>query len=119
MYDFSRPLGDAVKKARAEAGLTQSQLAEKLGIDYRSILNIENYKANPEMKLLYPLLRVLGIDSREIFNPGAKRERPAQFQLRSLVDECSEEEASALIPILLAILKALREDRPKKRKQHT
>ena len=52
MQEFSRPLSDAVKKARSGFGLTQGQLAEKINIDQRTILNIENCKGNPKMKVL-------------------------------------------------------------------
>lgn len=44
MQEFSYPLGDAIKRARGELGLTQSQVAEKSGIDARTVMNIENYK---------------------------------------------------------------------------
>lgn len=45
-YEFIRPLGDAVKRARSELGLTQNEVAERIGVDVRTILNIENYKGN-------------------------------------------------------------------------
>lgn len=69
MYEFSGSLSKAVKKARLERGLSQEALAEKLGIDKRTILNIENKKANPKMELLYPLLRLLRIKPSEVFYP--------------------------------------------------
>lgn len=46
MFAFSRPLGDAVKKARMEKGLTQGQLATLVDADERTIISIEIYKAN-------------------------------------------------------------------------
>lgn len=67
MQSYSRPLGDAVKRARAELGFTQNQVAEAADIDVRTVLNIENYKGNPKMEVLFPLVRVLKMDSREIF----------------------------------------------------
>ena len=72
MQEFSYPLGDAIKRARGELWLTQSQVAEKSGIDARTVMNIENYKGNPKMEVLYPLVRALKLDSREIFNPEMK-----------------------------------------------
>ena len=49
MYDFSYPLGNAVKSTRYQRGLTQLQVAEMADIDVRTVMNIENYKANPKM----------------------------------------------------------------------
>lgn len=54
------------------------------------------------------LLGVLKIDAREIFNPEMQRETPAIRQLRFLIEECSEQEAKALIPIIEAVFSVLR-----------
>ena len=45
MYDFSYPLGNAVKSTRYQRGLTQLQVADMADIDVRTVMNIENYKA--------------------------------------------------------------------------
>ena len=108
MQEFSRPLSDAVKKARSGFGLTQGQLAEKINIDQRTILNIENCKGNPKMKVLYPLVRALKIDAREIFNPEMEREDPSIPRLRLTIETCSEAEAAVLISVVDAVLNALR-----------
>lgn len=108
MLDYSRPLGDAVKRARGKLGLTQREIAEMADIDVRTVLNIENYKGNPKLVVLYPLIRTLKLDAREVFNPEMERESPELRQLRLLVEDCTEEEAAAMIPIFQAILTALR-----------
>ena len=109
MHDYSRPLGDAVKRARGKLDLTQNEVADLADIDVRTVLNIENYKGNPKMEVLYPLVRALKIDAREIFNPEIRRESPALRQLRVLIEEWSEEEAAAIIPVFQSVLTALRD----------
>ena len=109
MSEYSRPLGDAIKRARGKLGLTQNEVADAVDVDVRTVLNIENYKGNPKMEVLFPLVRALKIDAREIFNPEIQRESPALRQLRLLVEECSEEEASSIIPVFQAVLNALRD----------
>ena len=99
MQEYSRSLGDVIKRARGKLGLTQNEVADAADIDVRTVLNIENYKGNPKMEVLYPLVRDLKIDAREIFNPEIQRESPALRQLRLLIEECSEEEAEAIIPV--------------------
>ena len=47
MHDYSRPLGDAVKRARGKLNLTQNEVADLADVDVRTVLNIENYKGNP------------------------------------------------------------------------
>ena len=54
MQEFSQPLGDAVKKARGELGLTQNQVADQIDVDVRTVMNIENYKGNPKNGDLIP-----------------------------------------------------------------
>ena len=109
MPEYSSPLGDAIKRARGKLGLTQNEVADAAEIDVRTVLNIENYKGNPKLEVLYPLVRALRIDAREIFNPEMRRETPALRQLRLLIEECSEEEAAAIIPVFQAVLTALRD----------
>ena len=77
MSEYTRYLGDAVKQARGKAGLTQSEVADIIDVDVRTVLNIENYKGNPKMEVLYPLVRALKIDAREIFNSEIQRESPS------------------------------------------
>ena len=46
MSEYSRSLGDAVKRARKQQGLTKKQLADMISVDERTITNIEMYKSN-------------------------------------------------------------------------
>ena len=50
----------------------------------------------------------LNIDAKEIFYPEMQRTDPSITHLRHLIESCSEEEASAMIPILKSVLSALR-----------
>lgn len=107
-FEFTRQLGDAVKRSRGKTGFTQNEVAAKMGIDVRTLLNIENYRGNPKMHVLYPLIRTLKIDPNEIFYPELQCENSAIRQLQLLLTNCTEEEADALIPICETILSVLR-----------
>ena len=109
MPDYSKPLGDVIKSARKRMDLTQNEVADSIDVDVRTIINIENYKGNPKLEVLYPLVRSLKIDARELFYPEMQRESPALRQLRLLVEDCSEEEAATIIPVLRAVISALRD----------
>lgn len=108
MSDFTHPLGDTVKRAREKQELTQAQVADSIDIDMRTVLNIENYKGNPKMEILFPLIRVLRIDPNEIFYPERQHETSDTKYLRFLIESCSEQEAKTLIPVIEAVLSALR-----------
>ena len=56
MQEYSRSLGNTVKRARGKLGLTQNEVAAAADVDVRTVLNIENYKGNPKMEVLYPLV---------------------------------------------------------------
>lgn len=112
MQEFSRFLGDVIKRSRGELDLTQSQVASRIDKDTRTIINIENYKGNPKMEVLFPLVRALKVDPREIFYPEMQRESPAIRRLRFLIESCTEQEAAVLFPVIDSVLTALRTDRP-------
>ena len=109
MPEYSKPLGDVIKSARKRMDLTQNEVADSIDVDVRTIINIENFKGNPKLEVLYPLIRSLKIDAREIFYPEMQRESPSLRQLRLLVEDCSEEEAAAIIPVLQSVVAALRD----------
>ena len=111
MSEYSKILGDTVKNARCELGLTQHDVASKIDIDVRTIINIENHRGNPKMEILYPLIRTLKIDAREIFNPELQREDTSLRQLRFMIEECNAQEAAALLPAIEAILSVLRSNK--------
>lgn len=108
MKEYSRSLGDAVKRARGASGLTQREVADRINKDVRTVLNIENYKGNPKLEVLYPLVRAMNIDPQEVFYPNMQKDSPVLRKLRLLVDDCSEEEAAVLIPVLQSVLRAIR-----------
>ena len=107
MAEYSRILGDTVKRARLSLKLTQKKVAEQINVDERTIMNIEKGTSNPTLDVLYPLFQVLKIDSREIFNAKLPRESEAQYQLCVLAENCTEEEATVLIPVIESIRNAL------------
>ena len=113
VLECSKILGDVIKRARGRAGMTQQELSDKSGIDRRTIINIENYHKDSKFSSIYDLIRSLKIDSREIFYPEIHRDSPSLRQLRVLIEECSEEEAAALIPVLESLITALRNNNSK------
>lgn len=108
MLDFTHPLGDTVKKARMEQGFTQASIAERIDIDSRTIINIERYKGNPTLEILYPLVRALNIDPWDIFYPEMKHDESALRQINLFLRNCSEEELKLLLPICQTVIETLR-----------
>jgi len=112
MLNYSKILGDIIKHARLQLGLTQSQLAEQIDVDVRTILNIENHKGNPKLEVLFPLIRALKIDPSTIFYPELFQETSAWSDFQIFLSGCSDEELSALLPVSESVVSALRAKNP-------
>lgn len=54
-------LGDKIRKLRKEAGISQEQLAERLGTKHTQVGRIERGEANSTIKMLGKIARELGI----------------------------------------------------------
>lgn len=111
MDDFAQNLANTVRKARSEQGLTQQQVADMADCNVRTVLKIENCRGNPKIETVLSLIHTLKIDPREILSPAMERPGPAIWQLRYTVADCSEQEATALIPVIESVLKAIRASR--------
>ena len=108
MQDMKQALANAVRTARTELGLSQEKLAENLGLDTRTILNIEAGRGNPKFEKLYPLVTYLKIPADKIFDPAYKEETPNLQKLLALQKDCTEQEAADLIPMIRYLLGLLR-----------
>ncbi|MNK00383.1 anaerobic benzoate catabolism transcriptional regulator [compost metagenome] len=59
-------LGERVKEIRVQKGLTQTELANKIGKDHPSINKLENGKVNPSYYFLYEVAQGLGVDIKDL-----------------------------------------------------
>lgn len=61
-------IGKFILKCRKEKNLTQSELAEKLGVTDKSISNWENGRNMPDLSLFKPLCELLGISINDLIS---------------------------------------------------
>ena len=61
---------EKVKQARAELGLTQSELGEMTGVSLRTILDYEKGKKAPRQKTLLKLARALRVSTKFLSDEG-------------------------------------------------
>lgn len=57
-----------VKELREEAGIKQSELAEKVGVRRETIVHLENGKYNPSLKLAMDIAKVFNEPVENIFH---------------------------------------------------
>ncbi|MDN3903629.1 helix-turn-helix transcriptional regulator [Arthrobacter sp. YD2] len=58
-----------VAQERVRLGLSQVQLAERLGVSRQTVISIEKGRFNPSLPLAFGLARVLGRRIEELFLP--------------------------------------------------
>ena len=56
-----------IKELRAREGLTQMDLARKVGVRRETIVFLEKGKYNPSLQLAYDIARVFGMKIEEVF----------------------------------------------------
>lgn len=66
MQEESKKLGTNLKTLRANKNITQSQLADLIGVDKSFVSNIENGKTNPTLSTITSLAKVLGVTAAEL-----------------------------------------------------
>lgn len=71
-YKLDYPLiAKRIKDARKLSGLTQEQLAEKIGISTNAIAKLENNLMTASLQTLVNIVNVLNIDMNTLFLPTA------------------------------------------------
>ncbi len=71
MPDTKRLIGERIKRLRKRAGLTQEQLAERVGLDARHLSRLEVGRHCPSLDTLERIARVLDVPLLEFFRfPG-------------------------------------------------
>jgi len=68
--------GEKIRRARKAAGMTQRQLADRLGVSNTSVSNWEKDLSRPDADLIQALCAVLNLQPNDVY--GAEGSAPAQ-----------------------------------------
>jgi len=99
-------IGARIAEIRSKKGMTQEQLAAKMGIGPKYLSSIERGKENPTLNTLINLSRALKVDLGEIFS-FVQIEDPAKRKslVLSLLEEADEKQMKLIFKILSSIIK--------------
>lgn len=78
-------IGSFLKELRTEKGLTQEQLAEKLGVSNRSVSRWETGSTMPDITLLVELAEFYNMDIKEIIDGERKSESMEMEEKQTLL----------------------------------
>lgn len=107
---MNESIGNRIQKFRKEKGLTQEELAEKLGVSSQAVSKWENGASCPDIGLLPQLCRVLGITADELLNgksetvtlvPAAQRKSLDELIMRIRVNSNDGDRVRVNLPMSL------------------
>lgn len=100
-------IGKFILECRKERKITQSELAEKLGVTDKSVSNWENGRNLPDASLYEPLCDVLGISINELISGRKLNENEYQKKLEEnimLLNENTKKNINKIKRILLMLI---------------
>lgn len=114
MASLEQQVGELVKHHRKLAGLTQAQLAERIGRQTGAVTRIETGEAAPSFETLSSLAAALGVEVRDFFGVGDHPVRAGTSDpLVSIVAKLTPLDSAALAAVDDMIGAALRIKRPR------
>ena len=78
-------IGKFIKEMRKNKNLTQEELAEKLGVNNRTVSRWENGKNMPDISLYKPLCEVLGISIEELVNGELTNKKNISYSVEKAI----------------------------------
>jgi transcriptional regulator with XRE-family HTH domain len=73
--DVRRMVGRNVRRLRIAAGLSQAELAERMGVDRAYVSGLELGQRNPTIVTLWHVAKALGVKLRPFFDEEKARRR--------------------------------------------
>jgi transcriptional regulator with XRE-family HTH domain len=95
--DLKRDIGRSIAEARDRRGLTQKDLAERIGYSIEAIASVERGQSFPRFRILVALSRELRVPLRDLvdqvdqIDPSDDRRARLQFRGRALLNHLSDE----------------------------
>lgn len=79
--DIRTYLGIRIHDARKACNLTQQELSDETGVSLKMIQGIEGGSVNPSYKILFPIVRRLGLTTSDLFSlePDEQKEEVNRF----------------------------------------
>lgn len=83
-------IGIKIKELRKKKDMTQEKLAEYLNVSFQAVSKWETGAASPDLSMIVPLARLLGVSIDELFGLVSTKEDPRLNELESALNETYE-----------------------------
>jgi len=91
------PIGQAIKDAREQRGITREQLAEQLDITPRHLQSVENEGQHPSFQLFVQLITMFHISADQyIFSDKQTEKSSLRRQVDSVLDTFNDKELTVI-----------------------
>lgn len=97
-------LGNAIRQARLDRGLTQEELAELADITPTHLKHIESEHRKPSIEVLFQLVHILHFSLDNLFLPDGDEKKKLQNTAGLLLGQCDEKQLRIVIALLNAML---------------
>ncbi|HXF92475.1 MAG TPA: helix-turn-helix transcriptional regulator [Nitrospiraceae bacterium] len=103
---IKRAVGQRIKTVRQRMGLTQDQLAERVGLSPKYISGIERGVENPTMDTLIRLAKMLEVEPYDLFLFGESEEseKVLRKSIEKMIREADREKLQLCFDIMRKIL---------------
>lgn len=103
-------IGQRIRKSRKAQGLSQEQLAEKIGISLPHMSHIETANTKLSLPVFVSIAEALGVSTDELLRDNPLyRKSEALEDIQTVLDACNPQQAKAIARIVVNIKSALDE----------
>lgn len=103
-------LGNVVRATRKSKNLSQEDLAEKIGVCKRTIIDIEKNTGNPKFEILYMLVRELDLSLYQVFYPERIENLETKNLLLKELNKCSDYEMKIILSVVRSLRRTLKNE---------
>ena len=96
-------IGQRIRKYRKANGLSQEQLAEKIGISVTHMSHIETGNTKLSLQVLVDITKALDVRSDELLTDGASNREVAFSELNKTLESCTSDQLKIIVDVVKAI----------------
>ncbi len=109
--NLAKSVGVLIAARRKSLGLTQGELAERVGIEQESMSRIETGSITPSLSRLFSLADALDCTVESLLSPASRRKPDQSLLLEKLLGELDEAERAFVVGMVGDFAKLVRSRR--------